>query len=257
MYPVLFKLGQLSIFTYGFFIAVGFFVGIVLARREARRVGEDPEKITDLSFYVLVFAIIGSRFFYIVTNLEIFLADPLEIVKLWKGGLVFYGGFIAALIAALIYMKINNLPVFKTADIFAPAIPAGQFFGRLGCLFAGCCYGKACDLPWAITFKNPDSLAPLGIPLHPTQLYHAGGNLILFGFLWFFRKRKTFEGQLFWLYVLLYGIIRSFTEVFRGDFRGSPVFGILSVSQVLGGTMAIIAIVMLIIFTKRVGTKLL
>ncbi len=255
MYPVLLQIGKLSIYTYGFFIAIGFLVGIAIARQEAKRVGEDPEKIMDLSFYVLVFAIVGSRLFYIVTNPEMFLAGPLEILKLWKGGLVFYGGFIAALIAALIYLKKKKMPLWKTADIITPSLPAGQFLGRLGCFFAGCCYGRACDLPWAVTFTRPDTLAPIGIPLHPTQLYHALGNLIIFGFLWSFRRHKKYDGQLFWLYLLLYGVTRSFIEVFRGDFRGSPVFGILSVSQLLGGAMAVAAVVMIIILGKRVGTK--
>lgn len=255
MHPILLRLGRLTIYSYGFFIALGFLVGILLARLEAQRAGEDPEKIMDLSFYILVFAIIGSRLFYVATDPEMFRAAPLEILKLWKGGLVFYGGFIAALITALIYLKKKKMPWGKTADIIAPSLSVGQFIGRLGCFCAGCCYGKACDLPWAVTFTHPDTLAPIGIPLHPTQLYHAAGNLIIFTFLWFFRRRKKFDGQLFWLYVLLYGITRSFIEIFRGDFRGNPILGILSVSQVLGGTMAVIAVVMIILLGKRAGTK--
>jgi len=132
----------------------------------------------------------------------------------------------------------------------APSIAVGQFLGRIGCFAAGCCYGKICDLPWAIVFNNPDSLAPVGIPLHPTQLYHAFSNLIIFLFLWFYRTRKKFAGQLFWLYILLYGITRAFVEVFRGDFRGHVCFGVLSISQVVGLTMAIIAIIVLKTLSK-------
>ena len=251
MYPILLKLGKLSLHTYGFFVAMGFLAGILLAKREAKRLGEDPDRIMDLSFYVMVSAILGSRLFYIVTNPEIYLSDPLEIFKLWNGGLVFYGGFIAALIVGLIYLKIKKMPLWRTTDIAAPSLAAGQFLGRLGCFSAGCCYGKACDLPWAVTFTNPESLAPLGIPIHPTQLYHAISNLSIFAFLWFFRSRKKYNGQLFWLYILLYAITRSFIEIFRGDFRGEPVLGVLSVAQAIGIIMATVAVIMMIILRKQ------
>lgn len=251
MHPVLLKFGNLSLYTYGFFIAIGFLTGMVLARMEARRSGEDPEKIVDLCFYILIAAIIGSRLFYAATNLKLFLSDPLELFRIWNGGLVFYGGFIAALLTALAYLKLQHMRVWKTTDILAPSLAAGQFLGRLGCFSAGCCYGKSCSLPWAVTFSHPDSLAPLGVPLHPTQIYHALGNLFIFGFLWHRRMRKKFEGQLFWTYVLLYGIFRAFLEIFRGDFRGAPVFGLFSISQVLGAIMAVTAIIMLALLGRR------
>ena len=256
MYPILLKLGELSLHTYGFFVAMGFLAGILIAKREAKRLGEDPDRIMDLSFYVMVSAILGSRLFYIITNPEIYLSDPLEIFKLWNGGLVFYGGFIAALIVGLIYLKIKKMPLWKTTDIAAPSLAAGQFLGRLGCFSAGCCYGKACNLPWAVTFTNPDSLAPLGIPIHPTQLYHAISNLSIFAFLWFFRSRKKYNGQLFWLYILLYAVTRFFIEIFRGDFRGEPVFGVLSVAQAVGIIMAPVAVIMMIILRKQAGKTL-
>jgi phosphatidylglycerol:prolipoprotein diacylglycerol transferase len=251
MFPVLLKVGPVSIFTYGFFIAVGFLAGIYLAVREARRLGEEPEIIMDLCFYILVAAIIGSRLFYVATNPGMFLDDPVEILKIWNGGLVFYGGFIAALVTGIIYLKIKNIPVWKTADIMAPSISLAHFFGRIGCFFAGCCYGKYCDLPWAVTFSNPDSLAPQGLPLHPTQLYSALNNLAIFLILFFFRKRKKYDGQLFWLYVLMYGITRLFIEIFRADFRGEFFYGIFSVSQVVGVIMAVVSLIMLSILRRR------
>jgi len=189
MHPVLLKLGPLTIHTYGFFIAMGFIAGIFLAKREAKRLGESPERIMDLSFYILIAAIAGSRLLYIFINPEIFLSDILESFRIWNGGLVFYGGFIAALIVGIVYLKMKKMPLWRTTDIAALSLALGQFFGRLGCFSAGCCYGKACDLPWAVTFTNPDTLAPIGIPLHPSQLYQAAGNLIIFVILWLFRRR--------------------------------------------------------------------
>ncbi len=246
MHPILLKFGYITIHTYGFFVAMGFLAGILLATSEAKRMGIDHEKIIDLCFYIMIAAIAGSRLFYVIINHEIFLSDPLDIFKIWNGGLVFYGGFIVALLTAFIYLKIYKLPVWRTADIVAPSLAIGHFLGRLGCFSAGCCYGKECDFPWAVTFTHPETLAPIGMPIHPTQLYSSISNLIIFFFLWFFRKRTKFAGQLFWMYVLIYGIARSFIEIFRGDFRGNPVFELLSVSQTIGISMSVIAVIMLI-----------
>ncbi|MBU4010565.1 MAG: prolipoprotein diacylglyceryl transferase, partial [Proteobacteria bacterium] len=215
MYPILFKIGPLSIYTYGFFIALGFLAGIFFAVKEAKRVGEDPDMIMDLCFYILVSAIIGSRLFYVATNPRLFIDNPVEIFKVWNGGLVFYGGFIAAFITGIVYFKAKKIPVMKTLDILAPSVVLAHSFGRIGCFFAGCCYGKYCELPWAVTFNNAHSLAPTGISIHPTQLYLALNNLIIFLFLVFFRKRKKFDGQVFLIYVLVYGITRSIIEIFR------------------------------------------
>jgi phosphatidylglycerol:prolipoprotein diacylglycerol transferase len=243
-----------SIHTYGLFIAIGFLAGMLLARREALRTGLNPDTITDLTFYLLIAAIVGSRLFYVFTAPEAFFKNPLEIFKIWKGGLVFFGGFIAALATALIFMKKYSLPIWQTCDLLAPSLALGHFFGRLGCFFAGCCYGKQCDLPWAVSFNHPESLAPIGVLLHPTQLYSSMSNLMIFGILWFWRSRKTFDGQIFWIYILLYGTLRSLIEQLRGDFRGAAVFDVLSVSQAIGLFLAITAFIMLIV-SKKASSK--
>ncbi len=224
---------------------MGIVFGISIARKEAERIGEDPEKIMDLCFYLIVSAIFGSRLSYVPTNPGLFFRDPLEILRIWNGGLNFYGGFIAALIIGLIYMKSVKMPVLKTADIMAPSVAIGEFLGRLGCFFSGSCYGRTCDLPWAVTYTHPDSLAPIGIPLHPTQLYSSFNNLMIFGILLFIRRYKKFDGQVFWVYLLLYSITRSFIEIFRGDYRVPYIFKVLSVSQAAGAVMAAVAVVMI------------
>jgi phosphatidylglycerol:prolipoprotein diacylglycerol transferase len=230
---------------------MAFLSAIALALREARREGEDANKILDLCFYVLVAAIVGSRILYVLVNWSDFRHDPFEIVRIWHGGLVFYGGFIGALIAVLWYIRRKGLPLLKTADIMAPSIAFGQFVGRIGCFFSGCCYGKTCDLPWAVIFTHAESLAPKGVPLHPTQLYSALNSLLIFLVLVGLKRIKGFEGQIFWAYVLLYAVTRSILEHFRGDERGMFIEGMLSTSQLIGLIMAVIAIAMMIILRRR------
>jgi phosphatidylglycerol:prolipoprotein diacylglycerol transferase len=246
MYPILFRVGNITVYAYGFMIALGFFLGIVLAMRAARRVGENPEKIMDLSFYILVAAIVGSRLFYIATAWDAFADNPLEMVKIWKGGLVFYGGFIGAVVTAVAYMKLAGLPLWKTADILAPSLALGQAIGRLGCFLAGCCYGRTTDVFWSVTFTDQNCLAPVNTALHPTQLYSAVTNLAIFAILFVISRRNQVTGRVFWTYVLLYGLTRSIIETLRGDFRGAEVLGLLSISQTLGLAGALLAVVMLV-----------
>jgi phosphatidylglycerol---prolipoprotein diacylglyceryl transferase len=253
MHPILFKFGNIAIYTYGLMMALAFFVGISLARKEAERVGQDPEQILDLSFYILIAAVIGSRLFYVFTDPKNFIADPVEIFRIWNGGLVFYGGFILAVVVGMIYVKKTGMVLWQTADVMAPGLAVGQAIGRIGCFFAGCCYGKVCDMPWAIVFRNPDSLAPQGIPLHPTQLYSFLSDFSIFVVLWLFRKKTQFRGQLFWAYVLLYGITRFMIENYRGDFRGETYYQFFSVSQVIGLCLASLAAVMLFVLGRKAG----
>jgi len=245
MYPILFQIGSFRIHTYGVFIALGFLTGIVLALREAKRVGEKPENILDLSFYSIIAAIVGSRLFYIILNYQYYIENPLEMIKIWSGGLVFYGGFVLALIVGIWYIRKSHLPLWKTADVMAPSIAIGQAIGRLGCFSAGCCYGKVTALPWAVTFSNPECLANLGVPLHPTQLYSSLNDLFIFLILTVVKRFKKFDGLLIWLYVLLYSITRSIIEIFRGDDRGLVFGGTLSISQFIGIVLVPISLFML------------
>jgi phosphatidylglycerol:prolipoprotein diacylglycerol transferase len=254
MYPTLFHIGNFAVHTYGFFVAIGFLLAISLAIREAKRVGEDPEKIIDLSLYIIIAAIIGSRLLYVAINWRDFRADPLEIIRIWNGGLVFYGGLIGASLVTIWYLRKHQLHVWKTADIFAPSIALGQSIGRIGCFFAGCCYGKVCHDWWCVTFTHPESLAPKGVPLHPVQLYSAANAFLIYFVLIRLRRSKKFEGELFWVYTLLYAITRSFIEFFRGDYRGALFGGLLSTAQTMGIVMALIAIFMLV-YLRRLSHR--
>jgi phosphatidylglycerol:prolipoprotein diacylglycerol transferase len=185
-------------------------------------------------------------------NFDVFRQHPLQIFELWEGGLVFYGGLIPAAVVAFWVMKRHRLPVWKLADLISPLIALGLSFGRMGCFLAGCCYGKETALPWAVVFTNPDSLARLHVPLHPTQLYDAANGLVLFFFLSWMEKRKTGDGQIFWLFLLLYSMTRFFIEIFRGDPRGFIFTDLLSTSQAIGILLAIFSLFMLFFIRKQV-----
>jgi len=244
MHPILFQFGPITLYTYGLMLAVAFIVGIALAKKEAVRVGIDPNQILDLSFYILLSAVVGSRLLFVLTDLRRFIADPIEIFRIWNGGLVFYGGFIGAALTVAFYLRHSGLAFWKTADVLAPSVVLGQAIGRIGCFNAGCCYGKVCELPWAVTFSDPNSLARLNVPLHPTQLYEAFGNLMIFLILWFRRRSVAYEGQTFVHYLVFYGAMRFVVEIYRGDFRGDTYFGVFSVSQLIGMGMIVTGILL-------------
>lgn len=252
MHPILIRLGPLTIHTYGFLIAAGFLIGLWLAVFQAKREGIPSNKIVDLGFYILLSAIIGSRLFFILINLDHYVKNPADIFKIWEGGLVFYGGVLLAVPTAVWYVKKNGMGIWNTADIFAPSIAIGHVFGRLGCLAAGCCYGKtSLSLPWGIIFTDPDCLAPTNVSLHPTQLYESAGELANFLILISFRKYKSFNGQIFMTYLLLYSVLRFIVEFFRGDVARGFIIGGLSVSQGISVIMFFVAIAGLAVLRRK------
>lgn len=246
MHPILIHFHGVTLYTYGLFLALGFLAAIWFTNRNARFYDIKSSDVSDLFFVILVSGIIGGRLLYVIINFDVFKASPLEIFKLWNGGLVFFGGFISAVAASIVTLKIKKLPFLKTADAIAPGAALGHGIGRLGCFFAGCCYGRQCDLPIAVRFSHPDSLAPLHVPLHPTQLYMVCANLLLFFILVFLQRRKRFNGMIFLSYIILYSLFRFILEFFRGDFRGDFFFEFLSISQGIG-ILAILAAVIVMV----------
>jgi len=247
MYPVFFKLGSLNIYAYGFFILIGFVIGVVLANQKIRQAGISIslERVADLLFYTVLSAILGSRILFVLINFDLYRENPLQIFKIWEGGLIFYGGVILAAGVSIGYMRWHRMPVWKLADLVSPSIALGLFFGRIGCFLAGCCYGKETSLPWGVTFTDPNSLARLNVSLHPTQLYDAVNGLIIFFVLNWMEKKKSFDGQIFWFFLLLYSVTRFFIEMFRGDPRGFLFYHLLSTSQGIGIFLAIGSLFML------------
>src|SRR6202521_4178843 len=226
MYPRLLELGPITIYTYGVLLAAAYLCGLKLAIVRAQARGLDAARVLDLGIYIIISALIGAKLLLLATDFRTFRNDPQELLTLARSGGVFYGGLILAVIVALWYIRRVGLPLWTTCDVFAPGIALGHVIGRFGCLFAGCCYGKPTSKPWGITFTDPFAAAnvgtPLGVPLHPTQIYEAGAEfLILMVLLGSERKGRPFAGRTFWLYMLLYAISRFIIEFYRGDPRGS------------------------------------
>jgi phosphatidylglycerol:prolipoprotein diacylglycerol transferase len=220
MHPIAFQLGPLAIHWYGVMIALAFLAGLWTATRRARRENISGETIADVVLWLMVGGILGARIVYVTTYWkDEFAVQPLsEIFMIQHGGLVYYGGLIGATIAGFIYIRWKKLPLWKTADVLAPSVALGNVFGRIGCLLNGCCYGRPTDLPWAIRFPADNPLHPPTTPVHPTEIYDALNNFILYLLLaWLFRRKK-FDGQIFATYLIGYAIIRTVMEYFRGDY---------------------------------------
>lgn len=235
MLPILFKLGPLTIHTVSLFHTGGILLGIWWMYREARKVGEDSQKIMDMALVVVIWSIVGSRLFSILFdgNLQWYLQHPTHMLMLWNGGFTFYGGFLFGLGAGIWYIRKHNMDVWKISDLAAPGLALGIAFGRLGCFFSGDSYGKPTDLPWGVTFTDPMSMAPTGVALHPTQIYSSIVVLLVFFALLAWRKRQRFKGELFLAFVMMYSLVRSFVEIFRNDPRGVYLDGLISTSQII------------------------
>lgn len=241
---------------YGVLIATGFAAGALVAQREARRRGQDPERLGDLAFYLLLAALVGSRLYFIGVNWRDYAGEHAwlafhglripRILALWEGGLVFYGGLIAAALTAFWYLRRHRMPFLAHADTLVPSVALGHFFGRLGCFAAGCCWGAPshAHLPWLASFPpeslayqtfaarpNPAEFLAAGglstVPVHPTQLYEAFGELALFALLVLVvRPRKRFDGQVLASWLMAYAVLRTVVELFRGDVERGLVAGI-------------------------------
>ena len=257
MHPIAFHLGPLTIHWYGIMIALAFLAGLGTATLRARREKIPGEKIADVTLWLMAGAILGARFVYVTTYWqEEFAGRPFgDIFAIWQGGLVYYGGFIGAALAGIIYIRWKKLPLWKIADVLAPSIALGSVFGRVGCLLNGCCYGRPTDVPWAITFTNPQaqelSGTPLGVPLHPTEIYDALLNFGLYVFLaWLFRRKK-FDGQIFATYLICYAVTRSITEAFRGDYSNLHYHFGLTPAQWIGVPIFVAGLLLAAMLSRR------
>ncbi len=209
MRPILFHLGPLPVFSFGTLIALGVFLSLFLMSRKSRRTGfpASSEIAADLVFAAVFSGFIGGRLFYIFENAAYYTQSPLKVFTLWEGGLIFYGGVAGALLGLFWTFKVKKIPYWKGLDFLIPYVALTHAFGRVGCFFNGCCAGKPCDLPWAVTVE--------GVRLHPVQLYEAAFNLLLFLFLNARHEKKKFDGEIISLYFILYAAGRFVFEFFR------------------------------------------
>ncbi len=245
MFPKILDVGSITIHTYGLFLAAAFIAGIWVASRNARKQGIDPEFIWNMGLLVIFAALVGAKLLFLLSDFHYYSSNFREIFSLstLRSGGVFYGGFLLALAAAAWYLVQKRLPAWKITDLAAPGIALGQAVGRLGCLSAGCCYGKPTGMPWGITFSsqyaNENVGVPLGMPLHPTQIYESVGTFLLFLYLMRRLPKKHFAGQILLEYMLLYAILRFVIEFYRGDDRGFVLYGMLSTSQFIAALIFI------------------
>jgi phosphatidylglycerol:prolipoprotein diacylglycerol transferase len=268
MFPRLFSLGPFELFgssrgpftlhTYGLLLAIGFLAGLWIAGRQARRSGLDGEKVGNLGIAVLIAGLLGAKIMLIVVEWNYYSAQfsqalaggrvlsamAQELLSVLQSGGVFYGGLIGALPVAWWYARKYQLPGWSTADALAPGVILGQAIGRLGCFAAGCCHGRPASVPWAVTYTDPYAAksvgTPLGVAVHPTQIYETIAAFIILAILLKVASRRRFEGQVVLSYVVLYAIARFTIEIFRGDaVRGFVFGGALSTSQFIAVLMLV------------------
>ncbi|HEX8871673.1 MAG TPA: prolipoprotein diacylglyceryl transferase [Candidatus Acidoferrum sp.] len=250
MYPQLVHFGHFVIPTYGFLVSLGVVVAILLIQRLARQQGMDSEKVWNLAIIFVFAGIVGAKLLMFIADWNEYVSHPREIFTLstLQAGGVFSGGVVLAVICGAWYMRVNHMPGLRTADVFAPGLALGHAFGRLGCFSAGCCFGRETSLPWGVTFHNPLANqiggVPLGLHIHPTQLYEMIVELANFVFLYWLLKHKKFEGQVVGAYMFIYGVARFFLEFLRGDPGRGQLFGTwmtetqgIAVAMVIAGTI--------------------
>jgi phosphatidylglycerol:prolipoprotein diacylglycerol transferase len=255
MHPILFDFGGFTLYWYGVLLAAAYLLGLQFALMRARARHLDAHRVMDLGIWIIIGALAGAKLLLLMVDFRQFSNDPRELFGLARSGGVFYGGLIGGVAVALYYVRRHALPLWTTTDVFAPGIALGHIVGRLGCLMAGCCFGRPTSVAWAITFRDPAAAAnagtPLGVGLHPTQLYEGGAEaLILLLLLLMERRGRPFPGRTFWSYMLLYGVSRFIIEFYRGDIRG-VVFNTLSTSQFVSILLVPLAIVMLMLLGRQ------
>jgi phosphatidylglycerol---prolipoprotein diacylglyceryl transferase len=261
MHPVLLTTRFFTLYTFGVLLASAYLAALGRVGRGASRAGLDADALTSLGIWAIVGALLGAKALLVLRSAGDYIARPSELLSmsLVSSAGDFYGGFIGALIASAIFFRKNpTIPVWRAADVCAPAIALGQAIGRIGCFMAGDDYGRMTSVPWAVTFTDPAAAtiggAPLGVPLHPVQLYESAVCLALFGFLVWLGRRPHRHGVVIAAYTLLYAIARFGLEFFRGDAdRGFVFGGLLSTSQFIAIPLAVAAIVVLL--TRRPAVR--
>ncbi|MGE5404418.1 MAG: prolipoprotein diacylglyceryl transferase [Candidatus Saccharibacteria bacterium] len=244
MHPILFQIGKLSIHSYGFMLAIGFTLSLVLFLRRGKQEGFQEDNLLDLDIVAIISGLLGARLFYVFFyDCSYFSQHLLEIFDPRSQGLVFYGSLLLGIPVTIAYVKYKKLSFWKVTDLFAPFVALGYAFTRIGCFLNGCCYGKPTDLPWAVVFPNLDPL-----PRHPTQIYSSVISFGLFFLLYWLYKRRRFDGQIFAVYLVLYSAIRFMIESLRENL---VVWQGLTISQVIAAGGIVIGGIMYLWLAKK------
>jgi phosphatidylglycerol:prolipoprotein diacylglycerol transferase len=248
--PVAFSLGAFEVRWYGIMVALAVVAVIVIALREAKRVGLAEEHVYSFSLWAIIGGIVVSRLLHVIDKWDYYMANPAQIIGF--EGLTVYGAVLGALLAVLIYCWVKKISFWLIGDVIAPGAILGQAIGRIGCIMNGCCYGLPTSLPWGVVYTNPGSYCPLGEPFQPTQIYHLFWNLIGFGILWSLRRRLKPQGSLFLLYLALYAagdLSIRFVRV------GEPFLFGLQQAQLLGIVILVVTVPWLIVRMLRARTQ--
>jgi phosphatidylglycerol:prolipoprotein diacylglycerol transferase len=250
VHPIALQLGSFTITWYGVMVAVGFLAGLWTASRRGLSSGFAPDTILDLGPWLIVGTIVGARTLYVISYWnEQFSGHPFtEVFMVWRGGLVYYGGFIGSSLATILYARFKALPLWRLSDVLSPSIALGSVFGRVGCLMNGCCYGRECHLPWAIHFPAGHQTYPHGV--HPTQVYDSLLNLALYLALVWLYRRKKFDGEVFAAFLIGYAAFRFLVELFRGDYPQYYLGGWATPAQLVSIGILAIGIVLWMMLPK-------
>jgi phosphatidylglycerol:prolipoprotein diacylglycerol transferase len=243
-------IGPFTLHTYGFLLAVAFLAGLWVASRQAKRAGLDANRVTDMAVWVLIAGLVGAKLLLVALDWTYFGRNPRELLSIFQSGGVFYGGLLGGILLAWWYARHYRLPGWQTADVLAPGVVLGQAIGRLGCFAAGCCWGKATQVPWAVTFTDVYAARAVGTPMdmavHPSQVYESFAAFLIFLFLLWLAPRRRFHGQVTLAYVALYSAVRFGLEFFRGDpDRGAWLGRTASTSQIIAIVLLLGAAVLL------------
>ncbi len=238
MHPVLFELGPLRFYSYGLLIAVGFLAANALAAKRAAAAGLDPGRIQGVALTALITGLSGGRLAYVLLRWDLFRNNPLEILRLDHGGLVFFGGLAAGLLGGVWAIRRAGMPAARTVDLLIPPVALAHAFGRVGCFLNGCCYGKFTLLPWGVRFPGEE------FRRHPTQLYEALALVAIFLFLKRLERRGPPAGTVLLAYGLSYGLWRFFVEFLRGD-NPPIVLGLTVFQWISMGVMLVSGILLL------------
>jgi phosphatidylglycerol:prolipoprotein diacylglycerol transferase len=220
-------------------LMLGFVAGILLSRREARRLGLSPDLPLDLGIWVLVAAVASARGLFVALNWADFAPRPLEVLYVWReGGLSFHGGLLGGVLAALVFARTRRMSFWTIADVVTPGLALGYGIARFGCFLNGCCYGAPTDLPWGVRF--PTATLPME-PRHPTQIYSAIGSFAILGVLLAVRRRLVVPGQLFLVYLMLYSPMRAAVEILRKGYTATVLFDGVTEAQVASAIIFVAA----------------